>query len=133
MAANPNFIGTPRVSVGSITTGQTSRTAGATPANVVNVMTAGAAGSRILEIVILSDNDPADSVIILWLNDGTTSTTFDEIDIGNPAAAGTTAAAYRFSQTYANLVIPSGWILQASCTVTPTAGTIKVWALGGDL
>lgn len=132
MAANPSFIGTPRMGVGSITTGQTSRTAG-TPANIVDVISAGSDGTRVLEVVVISDGDPADSVVILWLHDGSNSTTFDEFDIGNPAAASNTAVGYRLSTTYPNLVLPTGWKLQATCTVTPTTGTIKVWALGGDL
>lgn len=132
MATTPQFIATPRIGVGSITTGQTARATGTT-ANLVDVLTAGTNGTRILEIVVKADDDPADSVVVFWLHDGTNATVFDELDIGNPAAGATTAASYRGSVTYSNLVLPSGWKLQASCTVTPTAGTIKVWAFGGNL
>lgn len=132
MATAPNFIGTPRVAVGSLTTGQTARTSGTTT-NVVDVISAGTNGTRILELVVKSDNDPADSIVCFWLHDGTTNWIFDEMDIGNPAAGSTTVVAYRNTVTYANLVIPSGWKLQASITVTPTAGNVLVFALGGNL
>lgn len=132
MATNPSFIGTARIGYGSLTTGQTARATGTT-SNVVDIISAGSGGTRILEVVIKSDDDPADSVVCLWLHDGTTNVIFDEVDLGNPAAGSTTVTAYRSTQTYANLVLPSGWKLQATVTVTPTAGTVKVIALGGDL
>lgn len=132
MATAPAFIATPRIGVGSITTGQTSRATN-TSVGLVDVIAAGSSGTRILEVVVKSDDDPADSVVVLWLNDGTNTVIFDELDFGNPAAGSTTSTAYRGVLTYSNLVLPSGWKLVASCTVTPTAGTIKVWAFGGDL
>lgn len=132
MATNPNFIATPRIGVGSLTTGQTARTSGTT-SNVVDVISAGSNGTRILELVVKGDNDPNDSVVVFWLHNGTTNFCFDEMDIGNPAAASTTTTGYRNTVTYSNLVLPSGWKLQASVTVTPTAGSVLVYALGGDL
>lgn len=132
MATSPSFISTPRVGVASLSTGQSAFTSG-TSTNVEDVLSAVSAGTRVLEVVITADGDPADSVVVLWLHNGTTNTVFDAVDIGNPAAASTTAAPYRTTVTYQNLIIPSGWKLQASVTVTPTSGTVKVWALGGDL
>lgn len=132
MASTPSFIGTPRIGFGSVTTASSDARSGS-GTNYVDVISAGSGGTRILEVVIKADNDPADSVVALLLNDGTTSVIFDEADIGNPGAAGATAAGYRLTLTYSNLVLPSGWKLQAAITVTPTAGTVKVFALGGDL
>lgn len=133
MATAPSFISTPRLAHGAITTGQTARTTGTT-SNLVDVITGAAAGTRILEVVVKALGQPADSVITLWLYDGTNNVLFDEIDIGAPAAGSNTVVAYRTSQTYQNLVLPSAsWKLVAGCTVTPTSGNIEVWALGGDL
>lgn len=132
MATNPQFIATPRIGIGSLSTGQTARSSGTTT-DVVDVITGAANGTRILEIVVKADDNPADSVIVFWLHDGTTNYPFDEMDIGDPAAGATTSTAYRNTTTYSNLVLPSGWKLQASITVTPTAGTVKVFAFGGDL
>lgn len=132
MATAPNFIDAPRIGVASLTTGQTARSSGTTT-DVVDVISAGTNGTRILEVVVKADNDPADCTIVLWLHDGSTNHVWDEIDAGNPAAGSATAASYRGSVTYSNLVLPSGWKLQASITATPTAGTVKVIALGGNL
>lgn len=133
MAANPAFIGTPRIGHGAVSAGQTARTTGTT-SNLVDVITGAATGTRILEVVIKSLGQPADSVVTLWLYDGTNNVLFDEVDIGAPAAGSNTVVAYRTTVTYANLVLPSAsWKLVAGCTVTPTSGNIEVWALGGDL
>lgn len=132
MAVSPSFISTPRIGVGSLATGQTARTSG-TVTDVVDIISAVTAGTRILEIVLKADGDPADSTVVLWLHNGVTNNVFDEIDIGNPAVGSTTSVSYRTTLTYSNLILPSGWKLQASITVTPTSGTVKVFALGGDL
>lgn len=132
MATSPAFIDTPRIGVGTLTTGQTDRSSG-TASAVVDVISAGTNGTRVLELVVKADNDPADSCVVFWLNNGSTNFVFDEIDMGNPAAGSATVASYRGSLTYSNLVLPSGWKLQASVTATPTAGSIIVHAFGGDL
>lgn len=133
MANNPAFIATPRIGFGEITTGQPARTTGTT-SNLVDVITGVAAGTRILEVVVKATGDPADSVVSLWLNNGTINVLFDEFDIGNPAAASDTTVGHRVAVAYNNLVLPSAsWKLVAGCTVTPTAGSIVVWAFGGDL
>lgn len=132
MATTPSFIGTPRIGVGTLSTGQTARTSGTT-SNVVDVISAGTNGTRILELVVKAADDPADSCVVFWLHNGSTNFPFDEIDLGNPAAGSTTVTSYRGTATYSNLVLPSGWKLQASITVTPTAGSVFVHALGGDL
>lgn len=133
MATSPEFVKTPRISYGAVTTGQTARTTGTTT-NLVEVIQGATGGTRVLEIVVKSLGDPADSIVTLWLDNGSTKILFDEIDIGDPAAASTTVTGYRTRQTYANLVLPSSsWKIFAGVTVTPTAGDIIVWALGGDL
>ena len=132
MASNPQFINTPRISYGEITTGQTARTTGTTT-DLVEVIQGATGGTRIVEIVVKSLGRPADSLIQVWLDNGTTKILFDEYDIGAPVAASNTAASYRLSTTYSNLILPStSWKLFAACTVTPTTGGIVVWALGGD-
>lgn len=133
MATTPAYIGTPRIGFGEITTGQAARTTGTTT-SLVDVITGAASGTRILEIVVQGLGDPADSTITLWLNNGTSNILFDDLDIGNPAAASNTTAGYRLSTTYNNLVLPNAsWKVVAGCTVTPTSGNIIVWALGGDI
>jgi hypothetical protein len=130
MATAPNFTGTPRVGVASVSTSNANRDGTGT---IVDVITGASTGTKIQEIVIKSTNDPADSIVTLFLNDGTTNWLFDEIDLGNPAAGSTTVTAYRTVAQYSNLILPNAsWKVRAAITVAPTAGVINVFAVGGD-
>lgn len=131
MAAAPAFAATPRMSCAKATAGQSDLT-GATTANIVTVFTAGASGSKIEEITVQSDNDPADSIMMFFLHDGSTYYPYDSWDIGNPAAGSTTVAPYRQTRTYENLILPTSWSLRAAVSVTPTAGAMVICAAGGD-
>lgn len=133
MASVPAFIAAPRLGVASLSTGQTARAVGTT-SNVVDVLTGASGGTRVLEVRVKATAQPADSTLVLWLHDGTNAHPLAEIDLGAPAAGSTTVASYEYAVPFANLVLPSSsWKLQASVTVTPTSGTIEVFALGGDL
>lgn len=129
MATAPAFAATVGTEVVSVSVANTARDGTGT---IATVLTAGSSGTKIEEIVMKAEDDPADSIVILWLHDGTNYHMFEEWDIGDPADGTTTVAAYRESRTYENLIIPSGWSLRASITVALTAGVIKVFALAGD-
>ena len=129
MATSPQFITTPKIGAASVSTANTNRDGTGT---IATVFTAGASGSKIEEVVVQATNDPADSTITLFIYDGANYWLFDEIDIGNPAAASTTVAGYRTYKTYENLVLPTGYSLRAAITVALTAGVANVFALGGD-
>lgn len=130
MASTPNFTGTPRVTVASVSTTNTNRDGTGT---IVDVMTGASTGTKIQEVVVKSTGDPADSIVTLFLNDGTTNWLYDEIDLGNPAAGSATVTAYRTVAQYANLILPNAsWKLRAAITAGPTAGVINVFATGGD-
>jgi hypothetical protein len=130
MASTPNFTGTPRVAAASVSTANTNRDGTGT---IVDVMTGATNGTKIQEVVIKSTGDPADSIVTLFLNDGTTNWLYDEIDLGNPAAGSATVTAYRTVVQYANLVLPSSsWKLRAAVTAGPTSGVLNVIATGGD-
>lgn len=135
MATSPQFISAPVIGFGSVTTAQTSRAASASlPTNGADLLTGGTSGTRILEVVIQATDNPADSIIVLWLYNGSNYVVFDEIDIGDPAAASATVSGYRTRKTYDNLVLPSNsWKLAATVTATTTAGAVNVFALGGNL
>lgn len=131
MATTPAFAVTPRIGTGSVSTANTNRDGTGT---IVSIITGAASGTRINEVVIQATGDPADSIVTVYLNDGVSSTLFDEIDIGDPAAASTTVAGYRTRRIYDNLVLPSAsWSLRAAITVSPSAGVVNVIALGADL
>lgn len=129
MAADPSFAATPHIGAVAVSTANTGRDGTGT---IATVFTAPATGSKIYEVVVQATGNPADSVILLFLHDGSTYFLFDEIDIGDPAAASATVSGYRFSREYRNLDLPSGWSLRAAITVALTAGVVNVIALGGD-
>lgn len=129
MASSPAFAATPRNAAVSVSTANTARDGTGT---IATVFTAGASGSKIEEIVVKADADPADSTIVFYLYDGSNYHVWDEWDIGNPAAGSTTVASYREARTYDNLILQSGWSLRASITVALTAGAVQVHAFGGD-
>lgn len=132
MATSPAFTATARIGRGSVTTGSSNIRSGA-GTNYVDVITGASTGTRINEIVIKSTGQPADSVLGLLIYDGTNTYSFDEIDLGAPAAGSNTVTAYRTTVFYTNLVLPStSYKLQAAVSVTPTSGNIEVIALGGD-
>lgn len=130
MASTPNFTGTPRVGVASVSTANTNRDGTGT---IVDIITGVAAGTKINEVVIKATGNPADSIVTLFIYDGTTSWLFDEIDLGDPAAGSATVTAFRTSVQYSNLILPSSsHKLQAAITAAPTAGVVNVIALGGN-
>lgn len=107
---------------------------GATTTNIVDILTGVAAGTEVSEIRVHADNDPADSVIMLFIHNGTDYRLYEEFDIGNPSAGGTTGVSYDEVRFYTGLFLPSAsWKLAAAITVIPTAGSVNVWASGGDL
>lgn len=129
MAANPSFTATARIGICQVDTANTNRDGTGT---VLDVIAAASTGTKINEIVIKATGDPADSTVTLFLNDGINSRLFDEVDLGDAAAGSATVTSYRTAVTYSNLVLPSGWKLQAAITATPTSGKVNVIALGGD-
>lgn len=131
MAANtsPIFAITPVIWKGNVSAANTARDGTGT---IVTIGTGGTNGTRIEEIVVKATGDPADSVVTIFLHDGTNYFLWDEFDIGDPTAASATVPGYRESRTYRNLVVPSGWSIRAAITVALTAGVAVVFALGGD-
>lgn len=130
MASSPNFTGTPRMGIASVSTANTNRDGTGT---IVDILTGASSGTKISEVVIKSTGRPADSIVTLFLFDGVTNWLFDEIDLGAPAASSTTISAYRTSVQYTNLILPSDSSkLRAAVTVAPTTGVINVIAFAGD-
>lgn len=130
MAATPAFASTPRIAFTTVSTANTNRDGTGT---IATVLSAGSNGTQIREIVLKATADPADSIVTLFLHDGTNFSLFDEVYLGNPAAATATLMSYRSSVRYDNLILPSGWSLRAAITAALTAGVVNVIALAGDL
>ena len=131
MADTPAFAVTPRIGIGQVSTANTNRDGTGT---IVDILTGAATGTRIHEIAIQANGDPADCCVTLFLYDGAAYYLFDEFDLGNPAAASATASGYRDRRVYDNLVLPDAeWKLAAAITVALTSGEVNVWAFGADL
>lgn len=131
MATSPAFASAPRIGVAAVSTANTARDGTGT---IVDILTGVAAGTRVDRIVVQTTGDPADSVLTIFIHNGTSYFLFDEIDLGNPNAASVTLAGYRFEKAYADLVLPSAsWKFAAAITVALTAGVLNVFALGADL
>jgi hypothetical protein len=107
---------------------------GATTTNIVDILTGAAAGTEVTELQVKADGDPADCVILIFIHNGTNYVLYTEIDIGNPAAGSTTVAAYEETRYYTGLFLPTAsFKVAAAITVVPTAGSVAVWASGGDI
>lgn len=133
MAATPAYWSTRRMGRAVLSAATTDKT-GATTTNIVDILTGVAAGTEITELKVQADGDPADSIVLIFLHNGTSYVLFEEFDIGNPAAGSTTVAAYTEVRYFTGLFLPSAsWKIAAAITVVPTAGSVAVWASGGDL
>lgn len=129
MGAIPAFAATVKLGFGTVSTANTARDGTGT---IATIFTAGSAGSKIDEVTIAAQADPADSTVTLFIHDGATARYFDEFDLGDPAAGSATVAPYRTTKAYANLCLPSGYSLRAAITVAPTSGLVGVFAHGAD-
>src|ERR1700745_759643 len=133
MASTPAYWSNRRMARAVLSAATTDQT-GATTANIVDILTGVAAGTEITEITVHADGDPADSMILIFLHNGTDYRLYETFDIGNPAASSTTVAGYREQRYYTELFLPSAsWKIAAAITVQPTSGSVNVFVAGGDI
>lgn len=130
MASAPVFASTPVVWSGlTPATADTSRTA---PTNVTTLGSAGSSGTRIEEIVFQGVGTTVLGVVRVFAYDGSTYHLIDEMLISAYTAAETTLAP-RYSRTYSNLVLPSGWSLRCTCSNSGNQSMVKVSAFGASI
>lgn len=133
MASTPAYWSNRRMGRAVLSAATTDKT-GATTTNIVDILTGAAAGTEVTELQVKADGDPADCVILIFIHNGTNYVLYTEIDIGNPAAGSTTVAAYEETRYYTGLFLPTAsFKVAAAITVVPTAGSVAVWASGGDI
>lgn len=134
MASAPAYWANRRMGRAVLSSAAVTDKTGATTTNIVDILTGVAAGTEVTEIKVQADGDPADSIVLIFVYNGTDYRLYDEFDIGNPAAGSTTVPAYNETRYYTGLYLPSAsWKLAAAITVATTAGNVQVWASGGDL
>lgn len=133
MATDPVFASTPVLGAALLGTAETNLRV---PTQSSVVLTAGADGTKIEEIVVQASQTTLVATTVagqvyLFLFDGTTYTLFDTVLV-TAVTASTTVAGFRLSRIYPNLILKSGWSLRASQSVAGNANVLNVFALGGD-
>lgn len=129
MSSAPEFASTPALGCGLVPgTFDTSLTA---PSNATTILTAGASGSKIEELIFQGVGTTVASVVNVFAHDGSTYHLIDQVLV-SAVTSSTTAVAFRTTRQYANLVLENGWTLRVSNTVAGNQSMIKVTALGGD-
>lgn len=133
MALDPQFASIPKVGAGIPAGAETSLTV---PTLAATVLTAGASGTKIEEVVVeavttsLTPTTVA-GLVYLFVYDGATYHLYDVIPV-TAVTASATVAPFRANRTYANLVLPSGYSLRASQSIAGNASLLKVTAHGAD-
>lgn len=126
---NPVFTLNPNVGTGALATAEASLTA---PSTVVTILTAGANGTMLERVTVHGTATSAAALVRLFLYDGAAYHLFEELVVP-VAVVSTTVAAFDIASSKITpatpLVLPSGWSLRATITVSQTA---QVIAEGGD-
>jgi hypothetical protein len=128
MATNPAFIGTPRLSVASLSAANTAIDGTGT----ITALIAGAAtGTRVLEINMQCSATAAAALVNIFVStdSGSTWTLFDQIAV-TAATVSNTVKGNRNIATYTNLILPDA-TYRLGVTTTIAQAT-RVYALGGD-
>jgi hypothetical protein len=133
MATAAQYAGVPKVGVGSITAGDTSRTA---PSAAVTIFSAGTSGSRIDNVDCVATGTTVASVLRLFLYDGTTYRLWQEILVpANTPSASIPVWTWGMSSAGQGermpLILPTLWSLRAALN-DAMAGGVQVIARGAD-
>lgn len=132
MATDPVFASTPRVGANIITALETSLTV---PTQAVSIISAGASGSLLTEIVVhgvttsLTPTTVA-GLVYLFLFDGSVYNLFDTLAV-TAVTASATVAPFRTNKLYTES-IQTGWSVRASQSIAGNNGLLKVEAFVGD-
>ena len=112
-------------------------TAGLAGANIFSLLASQTNGARIDKIHVNACSSAITSAtvaqtVLVWLWDGTIAWVVDEIAV-TAVTPSTTAVAFSVEKPYSNFVIPTGYGVYVSTTVTTTASTtaLQVTLFGG--
>jgi hypothetical protein len=110
MASNANYAATPKSALAQLSAANTLRDGTGT---IATVLTAGASGTRIDDIVITATGTTTAGMVRLFLHDGTNARLWREVPVSAVTPSGTVPA---FTATLSNLalVLQTGWSLRAS-------------------
>jgi hypothetical protein len=111
---------------------------GSTPCFAVQLSPTSSAGRRIDAIKVRGSSTAISGAttageVIIWMSDGTYAWPIDELPV-TAVTPSSTSAPFNSSKSYTDIVLPAGFSLWASSTVTTTASTnaLAVQAVGGD-
>ena len=133
MATDPQFAAVVRLGAALLGSAETNLQV---PAQASTIVTAGASGTKIEEIVVHASQttlvaSTVAGLVYLFLHDGSTFHIFDTVPV-SLITASATVAPFRASQRYVNLWLPASWSLRASNSIAGNASILKVEAFGGD-
>jgi hypothetical protein len=128
MATDPAFAATVNVGSALPTTADTSLTA---PTNQVTVLTPGASGAKVEEIVCIGVGTTVAGLIHIFRYDGSTYHLIDTFTVA-AVTVSTTVAPWREARAYTNLVLKSADTLRAAQSIIGNASKVKVTAFGAD-
>lgn len=136
MATAPSFFDKATIARARLTAGETAFDG--TGANLVTPTWIGSGGAGapttdwlLKRVEVLCSGNAADSVVNVFATDASDANPrlLRSIDLGDPAATSTTVGAPLFAEVFgADFTFAAGCGLRFSVTVTPTAGSIEVFA-----
>jgi len=130
MTYNPPFPQTPKKAYAEVTGTTTDRT-GATTTNMVTLVTAGSNGTKVTEITVKIEGISVASTLLIFITNtsGSSPKLYDEIII-SAITASSTVASFKGSNTYSDLELASGQLIQVG--VTALSANAMCWAQQGD-
>lgn len=130
MAAAPAYAATPVAWTGLVpSVNDTSWTA---PSHVTSLGSAGANGTKIVQVDVIPAGTVVAGLVNVFLYDGTTYHLHESVVI-SAYTSSTTAAPPKQAFTYDNLVLPNGWSLAVTTTVAGNESLVEVNAYGASL
>jgi hypothetical protein len=130
MATAVKYFDTAKIAHGRVTTGVTATDGSGTGGTFTWYNTAPSGDWMLTKIIFAATSatgvgDLADSLIHIFVDDGSTSRIIRTIDVGNPAAGSTTVSASQIEVNFGpEFIFPSTVLPEFSISVTPTAGNL---------
>jgi hypothetical protein len=130
MASAVKYFDTAKIAHGRATTGVTATDGSGTGSTFTWYNTAPSGDWMLTKIIFSSTSatgvgNPADSLLHIFVDDGTTSRIIRTIDIGDPAVGSTTVSGWQLEVNFGpEFVFPSTVLPEFTISVTPTAGNI---------
>lgn len=130
MAATPSYAATPVIWSGLVP--GTADTSWTNPSNQTTIGSAGANGTKIAQVDVLPVGTVVAGLVNVFLYDGTTYHLLESVAI-TAATLSTTAGPVKQTYYYDNLVLPNGWSLRITNTVSGNVSLVEVSAFGASL